>query len=688
MTNKFTMICLGFTFLLGISLSISQNSKEDYDIKVSSPSGGLFKNSYTPIPGWEVKQLVSEISVSPGGFLTWGTNNGLSPLPLDDHCTLLFGHPYARTSYPLIFIDGVWQRADLLFPRDSNKVQVIGDSSMILTLTGHPSLSFSIQYTLANHGTQLQCDMSLITLDKMNHQLAIGHILDPELGPRGDAVIKDGTTKVQHDTLLPGKSLMMVERSHGAEGIRVGLDFQSRKPSLMILTNWKDVSSEDSPSFSPSKTRTLYDAVLKMYWDTVQTASYGTPDNPLKRSFTLSLAEPDFGSSIFTRWDIPRFIIINDGSMHPAEIPTVLSVFNKGVQSANASITLLQNNYVLIPVARKDTTIPSYQYAYAQFLVQPLELYEDAVAEVTVTVGINNGATDSLTIPIFIPATPVCDTGLTVMIDSLMHPSLKEITLRFEVTKTSTEQRIYSLKPQHLFVYENAIRVPSFSLMKDTSGGNNALDLIFVLDVTGSMGDEIADVLNNIAEFADSLTFQAIDFRLGMVTFLDAVENIYPFTTNASQFKGYVALQNAHAGGDEPENSLEALYQASLFSFRNNARRTVIWITDATYQEKNTVTPRTKSEVINKLLENDIVVYAVGPTYNQTNWYNPIIEPTGGSFFDIGGNFRDILLNISRLHTTSKYLLRYTSPITSGGMRTVTLVVHSSLYSVSVDQKI
>jgi hypothetical protein len=415
-----------------------------------------------------------------------------------------------------------------------------------------------------------------------------------------------------------------------------------------------------------------------MYWDTVQAASNATPTNPLERSFTLSLAEPDFGVSIFTRWDIPRFITINDGSMYPAEIPTVVSVFNKGLQSVNASITIPQNNFALIPVAGKDTELPPNQYTYARFQVQPIESYEDAVAEMTVNVRSNTGASDSLSIPIFIPATPVSDTGLTVAIDSLIHTPSKDVTLIFEVAKTSTEQKIFSLKPQNIFVNENGIRVPSFSLMKDTSGGNNALDLIFVLDVTGSMGGIITSVLNNIIEFTDSLASKAIDYRLGMVTFLDVVENIYPFTSNAIQFKGYVALQNAHAGGDAPENSLEALYQASQFSFRNNARRTIIWITDITYHEKNTVTSRTKSEVINKLLENDIIVYAVGPTSYQTDWYNPIIEPTGGAFFAINGNFRDILLNISRLHTTSKFLLTYTSPNTGAGTRLVTIVVHSS----------
>ncbi len=70
------------------------------------------------------------------------------------------------------------------------------------------------------------------------------------------------------------------------------------------------------------------------------------------------------------------------------------------------------------------------------------------------------------------------------------------------------------------------VKIENFTLAKDTSGGTNKADIIFVLDVTGSMTNEINGVKENIVEFADSLSAQGIDFRLGMVTFLDEVENI------------------------------------------------------------------------------------------------------------------------------------------------------------------
>ena len=76
----------------------------------------------------------------------------------------------------------------------------------------------------------------------------------------------------------------------------------------------------------------------------------------------------------------------------------------------------------------------------------------------------------------------------------------------------------------------------SSPLKKDRSSGVDAADIVFVLDVTGSMGDEIDGVKNHIVEFADSLSYRGIDFRLGMVTFLDVIENVYPFTRDVSSF--------------------------------------------------------------------------------------------------------------------------------------------------------
>ncbi len=59
---------------------------------------------------------------------------------------------------------------------------------------------------------------------------------------------------------------------------------------------------------------------------------------------------------------------------------------------------------------------------------------------------------------------------------------------------------------------------------------------------------------------------------------------------------------------------------------------------------------------------NDITVQAVGSQSFKSGYYDPIIEPTGGNYYNIYGNFRDIMLDISRMNSSSKYMITYQSP--------------------------
>jgi hypothetical protein len=122
-----------------------------------------------------------------------------------------------------------------------------------------------------------------------------------------------------------------------------------------------------------------------------------------------------------------------------------------------------------------------------------------------------------------------------------------------------------------------------------------------------------------------------------------------------------VGQQHAHGGGDGPENSLDALATAASFDFRSSANRIIIWITDADFHESDGVTSRTKQQVINLLLANDIKVHCIGSQEYKSSFYDPIILPTGGNYFDIYGNFRDIFLTISRMRSSDKYLVQYRS---------------------------
>ena len=49
------------------------------------------------------------------------------------------------------------------------------------------------------------------------------------------------------------------------------------------------------------------------------------------------------------------------------------------------------------------------------------------------------------------------------------------------------------------------------------------------------------------------------------------------------------------------------------------------------------------------MLEKGITVNGVGLIELQTDWFDPVVIPTNGNFYDINGNFRDILLDVSNM---------------------------------------
>jgi uncharacterized protein YegL len=94
------------------------------------------------------------------------------------------------------------------------------------------------------------------------------------------------------------------------------------------------------------------------------------------------------------------------------------------------------------------------------------------------------------------------------------------------------------------------------------------LDVVFLLDATGSMGDEIAQLQGNILSISsqiDTLPSQP-DTHYGMVTYRDRgdqfITKIYPFTPDVKTFQASLNSVVANNGGDEPEALNASLHDA------------------------------------------------------------------------------------------------------------------------------
>ena len=93
-------------------------------------------------------------------------------------------------------------------------------------------------------------------------------------------------------------------------------------------------------------------------------------------------------------------------------------------------------------------------------------------------------------------------------------------------------------------------------------------DVKFVVDATGSMGDEIAYLRSELANVVERAGKAAggIDFRVGTVFYRDNDDEYLtrysPLTTNLSQTVNFIKKQHANGGGDFPEAVTPALEKA------------------------------------------------------------------------------------------------------------------------------
>ena len=174
-------------------------------------------------------------------------------------------------------------------------------------------------------------------------------------------------------------------------------------------------------------------------------------------------------------------------------------------------------------------------------------------------------------------------------------------------------------------------------------------DLVFLVDVSGSMGTCIDALRKNIEAFIDTLNrgdannaAPVRDWRAKVVGYRDLdfekadgipwfIDN--PFVRDAGALKGQLAALQAAGGGDEPESLLDALYKVASMDampkgsqseepgkwrYRSAAARVVIVFTDASFKETMGI-PEAKGgslqDVANVVMANRIILSLFAPNF-------------------------------------------------------------------------
>lgn len=114
-----------------------------------------------------------------------------------------------------------------------------------------------------------------------------------------------------------------------------------------------------------------------------------------------------------------------------------------------------------------------------------------------------------------------------------------------------------------------------------------ALDLMLVIDTTGSMGDELRYLQTELRSIVNDIAarHKGLDVRVGFVFYRDEgdayVTQTHDFDSDMGRVNGRLARERATGGGDYPEAMDQALNRALHANWRKDAVKSLLLVADA-----------------------------------------------------------------------------------------------------------
>lgn len=197
---------------------------------------------------------------------------------------------------------------------------------------------------------------------------------------------------------------------------------------------------------------------------------------------------------------------------------------------------------------------------------------------------------------------------------------------------------------------------------------DDGLDLCFVVDTTGSMGDDIQNAKENMARILEHLANKTHNYRVALIDYRDYPSRSYdsrdyPYHIQLQFSENNDAIINAinHLdlgdGGDNAETVYSALMAATRMDWREDAKKVIIILGDAPPLDPEPETGYTYEKVIFALLKADIGidlehsddeviahlensfinVYSIGTDASDeaSNFFRKISAGTGGTYSDV-----------------------------------------------------
>lgn len=228
----------------------------------------------------------------------------------------------------------------------------------------------------------------------------------------------------------------------------------------------------------------------------------------------------------------------------------------------------------------------------------------------------------------------------------------------------------FGLEDQNISAYSVA---PSRVAAK--SSAMRQVDLVLVVDTTGSMGYQIATVKSNLSALIYKLRDDGISLYVSVVDYRDITcdginstkvnnNSGKDFYSSISDIEKVIDSLKPNGGGDTPETAIDGLAKAYNLRYNGGSAKFAFLITDANYKNQNNHGIADMTEMANMLLSKNIRTSVVTySSYYKT--YEYLVETTEGKLIPMNYNFCDAMYEIICSETPSTNVV-IANDITSG----------------------
>ena len=219
-------------------------------------------------------------------------------------------------------------------------------------------------------------------------------------------------------------------------------------------------------------------------------------------------------------------------------------------------------------------------------------------------------------------------------------PSTLDIAETIGGNSTAQIRNIFESKPSQPNIPPNDVQpnLPFNDVMRDlankilaTSDGG-PIDVVFVIDASGSMSDNIRAVANHVIEMVDVYESSGVDYALGLTEFYAPVRNVIKviqLTQNIAEYKENINAIISRRG----ENALDAIAKTvNIMRFRATSKKHLILVTDEPF---TSMEGKTVSDTIALCNEFGIYVNVLGISDKM---HKLLAASTNGSWYAIPKN--------------------------------------------------